>query len=348
MWMEREVSGVIHLDLLAILVSFCVGIVILEVCFIIMQVFLADALIPSGAQFRRWDILWFRLERDLYAKGDKQGRLRLKTAKFVFAPHLFLDLSKVSKKRLKIMDLVSTGISFILASIMLLLSFMKWRSLSDGFFRSVVWGVCAGFFGFSVMLIFMVVKANIVKNTFHAFLQEKLLDREHTGSYQGIDLPPLSEVMYMNPTEPEKLMYLDMRYRKCSFENDLFGISTCALEMGLLNDMKLAPSGRFSKNSNLMDYYAFRQKDPVKAREYYEKSEKEIEEDMDCNGRRKLAYFSYFVLKDIEKAEKCIEQGFEALTVEDPLFGEEERNYERQMLTYLKDLIEKETAEITH
>ena len=54
------------------------------------------------------------------------------------------------------------------------------------------------------------------------------------------------------------------------------------------------------------------------------------------------------IREDIEKAEKCIEQGFEALTVEDPLFGEEERNYERQMLTYLKDLIEKETAEITH
>ena len=333
--------------LLGLLISFCVGIMILELCLIVSSVLIADIMIPAGAEFRRWDILWFRVERNLYAEGNKQGKLRVKTIKFVFAPSLLLDLSKVEKKRLKVLDIVISGISFILAVTMMILSFLKWRSLSDGCFRSVVWGVCAGFFGYSLMLVVAVIKAYATKNTFRAFLVEKMREKQQKGTFDGVDIPPLSEVLHLNPSEPEKLMYLDIRYRKCSFENDLFGISTCALEMETLNDMKLTSSTRFSKNSTLMDYYAFRQKDPVKAREYYEKSKNEIEDDRDCNGRRKLAYFSYFVLKDPEKAKECIEQGFSALTVEDPMFTEEERHYERQMLTYLKDLIEQETAEHT-
>ena len=344
---EKNGNGGFDMALLYLLISFCVGVLILELCLIVLSAITADTMIPSGAEFRRWDILWFRLERDLYAQGDKQGKIRLKTCKFVFAPHLILDLSKVSKKRIRVMDLVTTGVSLLLSVTMMVLSFLKWRSLSDGCFRSVIWGICAGFFGFSIMLIVAVIKAHTQKNTFRAFLMEKLREKQQNGSFDGVDLPPLSDVMHLNPSEPEKLMYLDMRYRKCSFENDLFGIATCAQEMELLNDMKLVSSNRFSKNSTLMDYYTFRQKDPVRAREFYEKSKKEIEDDMDCNGRRKLAYFSFFVLKDLEKAQTCIKQGFSALPVDDPLFSEEERNYERQMLTYLKGLIEQETAEKT-
>ncbi|MBR5040562.1 MAG: hypothetical protein IKX68_05560 [Clostridiales bacterium] len=333
--------------LLYLLISFTVGIVVLELYLIILTAIIADTLIPSGAEFRRLDFLWFRLERNLYAEGDKQGRLAVKRIKFVFAPHLLLDHSKVSRKRFRAMDLVTTITGILLAITVMILSFLKWRSLSDGCYRSVIYGVCAGSFGFGIMLIAALIKAYAKKNAFRDFVAEKIYERHQKGSYREVELPPLTDLTHLDPSEPDKLLYLDMRYRKCSFENDLSGMAMCAMELELLNEAKLLQINRFSRNSNLMDYYAFRQKDPVKAREYYEKSKNEIEDDRDCNGRRKLAYFSYFVLKDPEKAKECIEQGFAALTVEDPMFTEEEKNYERQMLTYLKDLIDQETAEKT-
>ena len=331
--------------LLGFVIRFFTGVAVFEICLIVQNVLLADTLIPAGAEFRRWDFLCFRWERDLYAKGDKQGCLRFKINKFVFAPHLILDLTNLSKKTIKITDIINVAANLLLAGVCLVLSIMSWIDLSEGALRNVVFGAVSGFAVYILIFIMAIVRTVGKKNTFQKFFAEKLQERHQNQSIRGVELPPLSELVHLNPTEPQKMIYLDTRYRKCSFENDLAGMAVCVQEMELLNDVMLLPSNRFSRDSDLMDYYAFRLKDPVKAREYYEKSQKEIEDDRDCNGRRKLAYFSYFVLKDVEKAKACIADGFAALSIEDPLFTEEEKKYEEQMLTYLKGLIEQETAE---
>ncbi|MBP5492156.1 MAG: hypothetical protein J6Y08_04865 [Clostridiales bacterium] len=141
----------------------------------------------------------------------------------------------------------------------------------------------------------------------------------------------------------EKVVYLGIFYRYAEMRNDLMAMAEAAHAYEKLGTLTLTETGHTHVDGTLFVYYSFREKNPELAKKYYQHSRKAIDNDMDCNGRRKLAYYAYYILEDKALARTYLEQGLWALTVEDPRMAKLERTLEERMLGYLKSLLDNES-----
>ena len=152
--------------------------------------------------------------------------------------------------------------------------------------------------------------------------------------------PAFAYEEYSKAALGDKLTYLTLFYRYAEIRNDLMAMAEAANAMTKLGTATLTESGHFHLDACLFSYYSFRQKDPSLAQKYYKHSKKAIDRDSDCNGRRRLAYYAYYIQQDRELARKYLEEGIRALSVEDPRMSRIERDLEERMLLYLKSQLD--------
>ena len=63
----------------------------------------------------------------------------------------------------------------------------------------------------------------------------------------------------------------------------------------------------------------------------------ELEKDKDSNGRRRLAYYAYYIEGDREKAKKYLAEGIKALDARETVMLDVEHDLEEKMLRYLEE-----------
>ncbi|MBO4927347.1 MAG: hypothetical protein J5379_03735 [Clostridiales bacterium] len=170
----------------------------------------------------------------------------------------------------------------------------------------------------------------------HAALQTK-------ETLEAYVLPPMVQEPYSKASLSDKFNYLSLYYAIAEYKNDLNALAECANVWMRLGTTLLTGPAKFHTDSTLFSYFSFRQINPEMAKKYYLQSKKQIDEDSDCNGRRKLAYYSYFILHDSAAAAKYVEEGLSALKVDDIRRLDTTNELEERMLLYLKSLLDKET-----
>ena len=318
---------------------FSIGLAVLVVNLIMMAF-----AIPAGAVFGRITYLGFVIEKDLYAEDPaKRGKLTIQRYKFSLVPDVLIDCYWPEEKGKVVNRKVNAVTIAVFAAIVALLI---WGVIAcpNNYIRAAFIGLLIVFGGMFLGMLFLIPLSGKKKNDFLSYLSMKIREIRDGGSIENVDLPPLHELPVQTGVEFYKWRYLRLRHLKAELANDLSGIAENIAMIERLNDKKMPVMGKVARNAILMDYYSFRQKDVTRATGYYNQVKDLIENDMDFNGRRTLGYYSYFVLRDKEKARKCVEQGLSALAVEDPMYMKIEREYEEKMLLYLKRVLEEDQA----
>jgi hypothetical protein len=206
------------------------------------------------------------------------------------------------------------------------------RLLRILFFTFAMWGV---------LFVYSAIKGrSIEKDPLRRKMRECYLQMRAASDMNEIDCPPLEDVK--GPKAPlisSEILYQLLRYRILEGKEDKEELQKIAawldIRVGSVNISDI----NFSINSALMMYYSYWQLDPQKATKCYEDSKNRIESDLDCNGRRKLAYYHYYVLNDVEGAERILKEGLEALNTKSVMFSKCEIEAERKYLLRLEEQI---------
>ncbi len=300
-------------------------------------------LVSLGAECRYFHYLTFQVEKEMYSEDpEKNGHYVLKKKKYTGIPNFLVLRGKLSfdemMKKDSFISLLILPFALALTALMIYLAVIA----GNFYLRMFLIGVSCGCILYLLLHLKTLIDVRSGAKTLRKYTVKKTREILQTR-LEEVELPPLSDLPFEKATDTEKLMYLNLRYVKAQIKNDLPVLAECAHEIENLNSNTLLLNYRFYRNAILMDYYSFRERNALKATEFYEASKEEIEKDMDCNGRRKLAYYKYYVLHDVPGAKACVEKGIEALKVIDPSRTEAELKFEENMLLYLKGVIENET-----
>jgi hypothetical protein len=153
-------------------------------------------------------------------------------------------------------------------------------------------------------------------------------------------MPAFDYLEYGKAPVMQRVPYLCTYYLCAEIKNDLPALAQAANAFSKLNTATLTDAGHFSVDTTMFGYYSFREKNPSMATRHYSHSMKNIDADMDCNGRRKLAYYAFYILEDKDLARTYLEQGLRALKVVDPRITPAHLHFEERMLNYLKSQLE--------
>lgn len=300
-------------------------------------------LVSHGAECRYFHYLIFKIEKILYSDDPKKnGHYAIRKVKYTGIPNFLVLHGKLTQEEFTKKDSFA-GILMIPFSLTLLILMVYLTIRAENYYlRMFLFGVSVGFCLYCLLHIKSAIESKSGAKTLRGYTVKKAQEFMQVGP-ESVELPPLSELPYEKALDTEKFMYLNLRHVKAQILNDLPVLAECAHQMEELDSNKLLKNFKAAKDAILMDYYSFREKNALKATEFYEASKDNIEEDMDCNGRRKLAYYKYYVQHDTEGARVCVEQGIKALKVDDPARTEMEKKFEENMLLYLKGVIENET-----
>lgn len=207
-----------------------------------------------------------------------------------------------------------------------------------GLYNGLVGGTCVVFLVYAV-LSFIIMRKPTGLREYIAMISDASRTRE---SMEAFELPDFAHVEFDSSNKlSDKINYLLTYYRVAEVKNNMVAMSKAAHAYEQLSaTVMLTDQGHFSMDSNLFEYYSFREYNPELANKYYQHSKKRIDADKDCNGRRKLAYYSFYVLHDYETARKYAEEGLASLEMDDPGRSDVMSDFEKKMLTYLKEQIE--------
>ena len=164
---------------------------------------------------------------------------------------------------------------------------------------------------------------------------------------EEVDFPSLETLSFPKATTQQKIHYCFSRYLWAEMRNDLTAMAEAAHYLYENRAAYLPATFVKARNSMLVSYYSFREKNPEMAKQFYEETPSELEADKDCNGRRILAYYAFYVLGDRERAKNYMQEGLKALSANDAALLPAQRATEERMLLYLKSQIEDaEQAEV--
>ena len=304
-----------------------------------------------GYKMQHVVLLFCKWERDYYDK-ENPGRI-----KFSFSPKSALQIipsilmvpdpkDRVDGEKKK--GPYGTMESVVLAVICTVLAVVAFGSAvfitirysgekMPGFLVGVLCGVAATFgmfawIGFSIGS----------RNGLQSRLMELVKPLRDENVMASFTMPPFAREEYDKAQVGVKRNYAQTYYVVAEIRNDLPAMTEAVRELEALGNTGLTELGAFHVDTILYSFYSFRKIDPELAEKYYRHSQKSIENDKDCNGRRKLAYYAFYVRKDLELARKYVLEGLEAMKTPDPKMGLVQRNFEEKMLRYLLSRLDEE------
>ena len=299
----------------------------------------------KGFQFLAFTFYFAKWYKDYYDE-ENPGKLKVTASSRIQQVYpyvaMFSHTYPVEKER-KIVKILSI-IYLILGVFCLVLNFglISWDR--DAFYTDIFKGLIAGGF----CLFFSVGYYGIKKSMTSGGLSGRIRDLEDLMRNEerllSSPMPAFDLLEYGKAHIMQRVPYLCIYYLCAEIKNDLTALATAANAFNKLNTATLTDAGHFSVDTTMFGYYSFREKNPSMATKHYEHSKKNIDADMDCNGRRKLAYYAFFILEDRELAKTYLDQGLKALKTEDPRMLPAHRHFEERMLNYLKSQLESDSS----
>ena len=290
-----------------------------------------------GAMCIRVAGLFIRWDKDLY-DYEQPGRMKFHSSFRLNQLHPTIVMYKRPEKSnerrglaLLVIDITLTcafGLGF------LVLEFLRAGGTSSYLIRFVS-GICAGGFTLFFSLSCQSYRDYHIPEGLRAKTREMAESMAAAEKPEDIILRPFNQYEYEAATLNDKIFYLLSFYRAAEIKNDLNAMAGIVREMTRVSTVSLTDTGKFFLDGELFSYYSFRQKSPQLASQYFVRSRKNIEADMDPNGRRRLAYYCYYIVGDQEAARRFALQGMKALEVDDPRISRITKEYEEKMLRYL-------------
>lgn len=291
-------------------------------------------LITVAGLFIRWD-------RDYYDK-ERPGKMKFSRTRLnQIYPTAFLYKKGVdaSKEKSTFHTVLAIVLAVIFGVLSLLLGVIRTDSLSSEV-SALLGGMCAGGFGLFFSISYYKLKRVQTPTGLDAQTWQLMMSIHQAKTEEDLAVLPFDHVLYGSAALGSKLKYLCTFYRVAEMRNDLAAMSECIDEMTRLKAVGLTDMGHFYLDNVLFSYYSFRHKVPELANQFYQHSKRNIDADTDSNGRRKLAYYAYYILNDKEAARRFVEEGLAGLTVDDPRQYEIFLKFEEKMLLYLKSQLE--------
>ena len=282
-------------------------------------------------------LLW---KKDLYSETDPGG-IRFSTCRIShLTPHVDMFRADATEEDLNNHNMVLFFIWFLCG----MATGIPARVFFQGDFRTVANFVHGILTGLTFVFLFGILSVNFGRWSKSTPLSGKTrsirLLLQNKNLLLETPMPEFAVGEFGKANILEKIEYAVRYYQLAEIKNELTAMSLCATSMERLITPGLKPDLRSQLDSELFSYYSFRCKDPEKAMKHYRGSRKEIDSAMDPSGRRKLAYFSLYILSDKEAAQSFTEQGLRGLSVSDPRVFPTITENEENMLTYLRSVLE--------
>lgn len=291
-------------------------------------------LITVAGLFIRWD-------RDYYDK-ENPGKMKFSRTRLnQIYPTVLMYKKGADEEARK--STFHTVLAVVLAVTFAVLTLMNGYGAFDSMkqeVRGFLGGLCAGAFGFFFSISYYNIKRHKKPVGLEARIWELSMSMQKAKTEEDLVAQPFDHAMYGSAALGSKIRYLCSFYRVAEMRNDLAAMSECIDEMTRLKTVGLTDMGHFYLDTVLFSYYSFRHKVPILATQFYQHSKRNIDADTDANGRRKLAYYAFYVLNDKEAAKKYVEEGLLALSVDDPRQLEIFLKFEEKMLLYLKSQLQ--------
>lgn len=157
-----------------------------------------------------------------------------------------------------------------------------------------------------------------------------------------IDVPPYTSYGYKDPSKPEIAQYQHFAYLKAVWNFDSHELKQIVSSMeecipvtyGMREGAYLMT---FQGNYyDLLHYYSAINFNKYRAEYIFYTIGKDLKRDKDANGKRTLAYYTFFVLEDSQTAMKLVKEGLE-LVPEYPIISQ--RPLEERLLRELEEII---------
>ena len=281
--------------------------------------------------------LFIRWDKDYY-DPVRPGKMKFTFSSRLNQLHPTIMMYKRPEKGEQRKNMVLLGIDISLTALFMVLLLSFEFVPFDGLSRNVanlLGGLCAGGFTLFFTISNLNYKASETPTGLRARTKELMESLLFAEKVEDIAIQPFDQVSYVNANLNDKLSYLVIFYRVSEIRNDLSAMAECVKVMTELKTLSLTDSGHFYLDAALFSHYSFRQKDPALASQYFSHSRKNIEADKDANGRRRLAYYCFYILGDREAARRYAVEGLNTLSVDDPRVYKMMRVFEEQMLRYL-------------
>ncbi|MBR6254464.1 MAG: hypothetical protein IKR22_03415 [Clostridiales bacterium] len=285
--------------------------------------------------------IFIRWDKDLY-DPVKPGKMKFTVSRLnQFYPMVTMTYPATKIRRTDVFPIILyTVMAIATMGLFLFLTAAKHYLFDDTLLMEFICGLLAGSGCVFTSSAYYGMKGAFSKNGLAEKRKEMTMSMAVAKSPDDLVLRPFDYPSYGSASVAEKLSYMITFYGVAEMKNDLMAMAECVNTMVRLGTGMLTDAGHFYLDSELFAYYSFRQKDPVLARRYYEHSKKNIDADMDGNGRRRLAYYAFYILEDRELARRYAQEGLRALTVSDPRVAPVSRDFEEKMLNYLLSQID--------
>ena len=155
--------------------------------------------------------------------------------------------------------------------------------------------------------------------------------------FEQMDLKPVSQLPYKNPSKLEKMMYYQLYIPYLIDRNDIEGLKDPIREMTDFYGKRDYIVQETLSYYWLIFYYSRYEINPANADAFFTRVSGTLLSDSDSNAKRVLAYYHFGVKRDVEKAEQYIKEGL-AVIDKFSLPGAE-REQERKLLLDLEAII---------
>lgn len=290
-------------------------------------------LIVLAGIFIRWD-------RDYYDK-ERPGKMKFSVTRMnqIYPTILMYKRGEAGKRGGSTFHtILSVFLAVTFAVLSLMFGYLNLDGLSPQV-RGLLGGMCTGAFGLFFSVSYYKIKREKIPAGLDAKTQELSISLHQANTEEEVVAQPFDHALYASAAQGSKINYLCTFYRAAEIRNDLAAMSECIDAMTRLNAVGLSDRGHFYLDATLFSYYSFRHKVPELANQFYQHSKRNIDADTDPNGRRKLAYYAFYILNDKEAAKKYVEEGLAGLSVDDPMQAKVYLMFEEKMLLYLKSQI---------
>ncbi len=286
----------------------------------------------------------FRLFTKLGKKRTAEEKITWHRDKFTIIPivelgHDYDSLSEGEKGRITAISLVIFGL--IIGIYTFLICFFMWgdqRFLQRVLLLSALYVSVA----YVAYLIRRIINEIRLKNGLGSFCREKIKELKDGAAIEQIDLK-VSDAVRKKASRFDKCLYLDLCGMKALWNKDFDSLNSIVREQDR-NLRKRGPNSDFVYENMLMGgyylilfYSTYVNPNYNNAVRIYNFIRPALEADMDPNGRRVLAYYQFYIMKQPEVAAITLNQAIEAIqTVDRTRFTNAEYNIEKRLIEELQ------------
>lgn len=231
---------------------------------------------------------------------------------------------------------------FVAAGVIVYFMCRIWKSTEGiviSLLKPVIAGIAAGFIlGFISEGKVLLDKIRNDGNNLTSYWKETLRQLSLGSSLDDVRMPPYQE-LYRDASEEEILLYDGIRFMQKMWQRDYETLKEIAGECDSIIRHRGYDYIRVLTNVyyNMIFYYSYIERSPERAGRYYQVVKRDLEQDMDSNGRRVMAYYTYFCKGQPQEAMKMLQDGQRVLhRLSKNSF---EIAYEQRLLEELEDMI---------